>query len=57
MRSDILWKASYLVVELGLGYGDGFDGELRISLRKPNFGWFGLENYELKSNVHSYNRN
>ena len=29
------------VVKLGLGYGDGFDGELCISLPKPYLGCFG----------------
>ena len=57
LRSDILRKASHRVLELGLGYSDGFDGKLRISLRKPYFSCFGPENWEFKSNVRSYNRN
>ena len=56
MRSRIC-AATSRVVKLSLGYSDGFDGELRISLPKPYLGCFGPEHWKLKSNIHSYNRN
>ena len=38
LHSYVLRKAGHRVVELCLGYGDGFDGKLCISLCKPHLG-------------------
>ena len=54
---DILRKANYRVVKLGLGYSDVLDGELRIGLRKPNLSCFGPENRKPKRDAGSYGRN
>ena len=57
LRCHILRKASHRVVELSLRYSDGFDSELRISLRKANLSCFRPEHRKLESNVRSYSRN
>ena len=57
LRCNILGKASYRVVKLGLGNSDVLDGKLRIGLRKLNFSCFGPEHRKLESDAGSYSRN